>query len=107
MLIEIIFTNIILPMINLSRNMIDLIGNNKYELENGKYQLTYKNNKVVIDEDTIPAGAYKMTAKVSDEMEADQEVILDNEYQYYQRKFSYIEDPQVRNILKNIYIRGT
>ncbi len=91
-LLVIVFGNSSLLNINLS-------GANKYELENGNYQLTFRNNKVVVGEDTIPAGMYKVTVKDTE----DSIVILDNEFPDNEREYNYIDDSKVKSILKNDY----
>ncbi len=91
-ILVIIFGNGVLTNINLS-------GENKYELENGDYQLTFRNNWAVVGEDTIPAGTYKVTGK---DIEEDR-VVFKNEYSDDEREFDYVADPKERSILKDNY----
>ncbi len=89
-LLIIVFNNVSLPEINLS-------GGNKYELENGNYQLTFRNNWAVVSEDTIPAGTYKVTGK---DIEEDR-VVFRNEFPDDEREFNYVDNPKERSILKD------
>ncbi len=91
-ILVIIFANSVLTNINLS-------GENKYELENGNYQLTFRNNWAVVGEDTIPAGTYKVTGKDIEE----NRVVFKNEFSDNEREFNYVNNPKERSILKDNY----
>ncbi len=101
LIIIIIFINLIL-IIGSVMSKSNENQSEKYKIDEDKYHLTYKNNKVVVAEDTIPKGTYKITAKLAEDDGSG--VIVETDSGNQELVSSNTNDEKIKNILMKNYM---